>query len=532
MEKAYPIDIKGIRSIGIKEWLNNYYVPVSSSEFNDISKSATSIYTSTLNKFNSSGIFYHLGIANYKLPDRISQNLLNLLRLRRLREKGYMYIVGSKKESINDVINQYEFNLLPKHTNPKTILDKLTRKERVKNVIRSIRYNLKAESINKCFIKNINNPIFFVGDRSQKEVVGYCREENIYPIHISPLLFGKNIYSKSDINPYMSDIHDFCSVFMDLMKKQFEVLTTSHCKSLKDEIEELFTYSLIFFIHNVKFLSKLNNATLLVTGLGNSIHRLFSVAWRYSGGKVIGFTHGNSFYRNYFIGNYIYLSLVDQYVTASAESAKSMQDASKDFTVNIERGEAIYTKQNHYRALFGELQKLPHDKKINKVMLVGFPMASFYYKYIPAGYAYAHLELEIQLLRLLKSAGYQTIYKPHPFTANDTTSLLNEYADEIQNGSFEDVYHLANCILFGEFMSTTFGFAMLTNKPMVLVNVEGHIISKEAFELLKKRCCVVSAEEIEGVISFNDNELLNAVELSLSNINYDIIHKFAFSSYG
>ena len=71
MEKVYPINIKGIRSNGIKEWLNNYYVPVSSSEFNDISKSASSIYMSTLSKFNRSGILYHLGIANYKLPNRI-----------------------------------------------------------------------------------------------------------------------------------------------------------------------------------------------------------------------------------------------------------------------------------------------------------------------------------------------------------------------------------------------------------------------------------------------------------------------------
>ncbi len=530
MEKVYPINIKGIRSIGIKEWLNNYYVPVSSSEFNDISKSASSIYMSTLSKFNRSGILYHLGIANYKLPNRISQDLLNILRLLRLREKGYIHIVGSKKESVNDAIDQYEFNLLPKHTNPKTTIDKLTRKERLKNIIRTIRYNLKVESISKDFFKNINKPIFLIGDRCQREVVRYCREENICPVHISPLLFGKNIYSKSDLIPYLSDIHDFCSVLVDLMKKQFEVLTTSYCESLKDKIEELFTYSLIFFIQNIKFLSKLKNATLLAASLGSDTHRIFCMAWRYSGGKVIGFTHGNSFYRNCYVGNDIFLSLVDQYVTASEESAKSMQESSKDFTGNIERGEAIYIKQNQYHPLFEELQRFPQVKKIEKIMLIGFPMVDFYYRYLPAGYAYAHLFLEIQLLLLLRSAGYQTIYKPHPYTANDTASFFNEYADEITKQPFEDVYHIADCLLFGDLATTTFGFAMLTNKPMVLVSVEEHIISTEAFVLLKKRCCVVNAKEMEGVISFNNKELLNAVELSLSNINYEIAYKYAFNS--
>ena len=106
MEKVYPIDIKGIRSIGIKKWLNNYYVPVSSSEFTDISKNAILIYTSTLNKFDSNGVLYHLGMANYKLPSLISQNLLSILQLLRLREKGYLHVLGSKIENINDAINQ------------------------------------------------------------------------------------------------------------------------------------------------------------------------------------------------------------------------------------------------------------------------------------------------------------------------------------------------------------------------------------------------------------------------------------------
>jgi hypothetical protein len=299
---------------------------------------------------------------------------------------------------------------------------------------------------------------------------------------------------------------------------------------LKKEIEGLFVYSLIFFIQNIKFLPKLKNATLLATGLGIDIHRLFCMAWRHSGGKVIGFTHGNSFYRNCFIGNDMLLSLVDQFVTTSEEGAKSIKESSKDSTVNIERGEAIYIKQNQYHTLFEELQRLPQVKKIKKVMLIGFPMVNFYYKDLPAGYAYAHLLLEIQLLWLLKSAGYQTIYKPHPHTANDTSSLFNEYADEITNQPFEDVYHIADCLLFGEFTTTTFGFAMLTNKPMVLVNIDEHIISTEAFVHLKKRCCVVKAKEMEGVISFNDKELMNAVALSLSNINYEIVYKYAFNS--
>ena len=36
MEKVYPIDIAGIKNIGVEEWLENYYVPVTGKEYNNI----------------------------------------------------------------------------------------------------------------------------------------------------------------------------------------------------------------------------------------------------------------------------------------------------------------------------------------------------------------------------------------------------------------------------------------------------------------------------------------------------------------
>ena len=75
---------------------------------------------------------------------------------------------------------------------------------------------------------------------------------------------------------------------------------------------------------------------------------------------------------------------------------------------------------------------------------------------------------------------------------------------------------------------SAFGYSMLTNKPLVLVNAGDHILQPEAFEMLKKRCCVVHAEERGGVITFDDRDLKIAIESSLNNISYDIIYKYAF----
>jgi hypothetical protein len=39
---------------------------------------------------------------------------------------------------------------------------------------------------------------------------------------------------------------------------------------------------------------------------------------------------------------------------------------------------------------------------------------------------------------------------------------------------------------------------------------------------------VVKAEVIDGKIVFNEQDVLNAVQESINNINYDILYEFAF----
>ncbi len=83
-------------------------------------------------------------------------------------------------------------------------------------------------------------------------------------------------------------------------------------------------------------------------------------------------------------------------------------------------------------------------------------------------------------------------------------------------------------IVFGSFTTSTFGYALLTNKPIVLFNVAGNYWYPKAFELVKKRCTVVEAESVDGRIVFDEKEVLHAVQESINNINYDVLYEFAF----
>ena len=143
-------------------------------------------------------------------------------------------------------------------------------------------------------------------------------------------------------------------------------------------------------------------------------------------------------------------------------------------------------------------------------------------------HTFSFLYNDIQLIKILKKAGYNTIYKPHPDTMHETHDFFEMYADDVLTEKLEDVYKNADCMVFSSPYSTAFGFSMLSNKPIVLINVEGYLWYPRAFELIKKRCSVVEAEAIDGRIQFDGNEVLSAVEASIKNINYDILHEFAF----
>ena len=90
MKKIYPIDIFGVKNIGIEEWMANYYAPVTGKEYQIIYENIFHAYTSTLKKYDDE-IVYWFAVSNIKLTLFISRYVFDLLRLSRLKEAGYEF---------------------------------------------------------------------------------------------------------------------------------------------------------------------------------------------------------------------------------------------------------------------------------------------------------------------------------------------------------------------------------------------------------------------------------------------------------
>ena len=161
-------------------------------------------------------------------------------------------------------------------------------------------------------------------------------------------------------------------------------------------------------------------------------------------------------------------------------------------------------------------------------MLIGNFLVDRYQGISNHYHAFVKLRLDLTIIKLLKTAGYYVIYKARPDFLNEIEGVFEAYVDEISKVRFEDVYDQADCIIFERSKTSAFGFALLTNRPIVLLNIKGTPWYPRAFELLKKRCNIVEADYRDDRVVFDENELFDAIETSPDNIEYDILHEFAF----
>ena len=520
--KIYPISLSGIEKIGIEKFLKNYYIPVTAIEYQDIYKKVHSSYIENINQHKDEFVYW-IAIANIKIIRRVSNYILEILQLQRLTKKGYEYIINEEKRKITDYIREGNYSSLSNINLTGKHMSRLRFQERVENILRTLKYNTHLISN----ISKAPNMSFFIGYRAQQEVVGFCDENKINTIHLHPMLFTKNdCIGRYDDKTRI--LLEFVNKFLVQVSSDFPVMNDLTLKLLIKEVEECFLWSLLFFRHNLRIFSTLKYKSLFATGLGYEPHRLFCSSWRYAGGEVTGFVHGNAFcncYNSLYIDD---LSLVDKYITGSIGQEEILNDVVMKFSQGLKMPKISHQRNNNYIEVFKKHQAGNVVHKVSKVMIVGFPVVDSMYFDIPDGNSLSHIQVELRLMRLLKEAGYYVQYNSHPVTSSSINNYFTRFADEVIIDKFEDSYIKADCFLFSNHTTTTFGFSLLTNKPMVLLNSKGTLWYPRAFELIKKRCSVVDAKPVDGKIVFDEQDVLDAVQESINNINYDILYEFAF----
>jgi hypothetical protein len=162
-------------------------------------------------------------------------------------------------------------------------------------------------------------------------------------------------------------------------------------------------------------------------------------------------------------------------------------------------------------------------------MIIGYPMEITRYQYSAADFFYFQLDLEIRLAKLLKDQGYRVIYKAHPDNVDRIEGVFDNIVDEILVDPFEKTYQSADVFLFGCMTSTTFGYAVNTNKPIYLLDIEGQYWNKGVHKLLQKRCTMVTSFfDKSNRIIFDEDYIIDKLKKKQFQPNYEYVEKLMF----
>jgi len=236
---------------------------------------------------------------------------------------------------------------------------------------------------------------------------------------------------------------------------------------------------------------------LLVSQAMNTNYRIIASAFKNLGGQSIAFDHGYVPHNKNTIAYHFQPLCYNKLITCGLKSSLSLEENLKkseyDVFLNNLKIENIRDKQLYNNFLSCKNKKLPN--KISKVMIMGFPMNNIRYAGGDRGmYFYYRIFLEIDLINYVKSLGYNVLYKIHPDRISGTIDIIKSLDVEIIKDKFEKIWKRADIFIFPHTSSTTFGYALTTNRKIILLNSENAYWNKKNYSDLKKRCSIIDMQ--------------------------------------
>jgi len=267
---------------------------------------------------------------------------------------------------------------------------------------------------------------------------------------------------------------------------------------------------------------------LLLSETGNPWHRLISAAVRRQGGQVVGFQHGNE------MGVHLNpmsciaeFGVCDRFVVATATSARWLDALYRASPLARWRPVAFEALPDpQHRSTFAAGRGVALPERIRTVMLMGYPPNWIRYPYFPACYATMRLDLEVRLAKALGEAGVRVIYKAHPQYAEKTAPLFAGLVDRVVGEPLEGTWRQADAFVFAFTGSTTFGFALCTNRPVIVINPAEEAWQPEALALLARRCRLVpAAVDAQNRVQFDAAALRGALAAPVEEPEYAFVEQ-------
>jgi hypothetical protein len=241
--------------------------------------------------------------------------------------------------------------------------------------------------------------------------------------------------------------------------------------------------------------------------------RALSLAARRNGGSVTGFMHGEPLVYEWDKLAWLEFPFDDRFYTYTESIARELRDTSGRFAAPNGRTPEICGQGTRRFSNISVGREVKGARENRRVMIV--PNCFTLSDILSQASSFPEImqfQIENTLVGHLQQAGFEVLYKKHPdgtlrgqrFTLFPNVEVVYE--------RFEEVMQLADSFLFYHTRTSTFGPALCTDKPIVIIDGGWEKINLNMLALLKKRCSFVKATVSEqNQVVINPSELKDAL---------------------
>ena len=522
--KPFPVDVFEVRKLGIEEWQKEFFWPVNDSEFFSLMDRISDAFRGQMDAVPS--FLQDLLIANSGLIHQYASFLHARMVVERLRVAGYDILFSDRSVNYWEIME----NRFKRGSSPARIhwSERLKGKgtQALKFVLRN---DLGVKALGRFLVEGHKTVSLGSFSSLKRE---YCNKRNLLVAHRSSLDYfdhsGDECFDKSEtrsIEMFTRNMLDRLREISEAEGLEFNELSTLFLEHLTRRQISL-SLSLYKAVSNRQ---RHKADTLLLSEVAKTHNKTICLAVRRKfGTRVVGFEHGNTFgtlVTKYF--GITELAHCDEYMVATSGSLPYFRTKQQASSFAFGRDTIMSSVDtNYYYTLWERNRSSDLPRRIQRIMVVGFPMNQIRYAEIPGHLSLMHLDLELRITRFLKQIGVEVVYKAHPDRYEEVKGFFDNVVDEVSSEPFERVYKRCDGYLFAHTDSSTFGIALCTNKPIIVMDIEGKKWNEAAYSLLAKRCLLVPARVDErNRIVFSEQELEAYLRAPIEKPDEDFVNQ-------
>ena len=501
MNKFIFADSLAIKNQGIKSLKSSEKWPVAEEEFQEFSRYIFRKYEELMFKLDDN--LFDIALIDYKFPTTLLQ-IFHYNYMKNYAHKNNIDILsGGNSQSYlhpdwDEISKQYSL-FKPPHNK----LIRITRR-----IIKNTVFNGHL-GIHKV-IRNLFSSSNFISVGSNSGLKrDYVSKNSIYSDH-------QDVY---DILNFRTDKKELVSRYhqeiMDSLISPYLKILKSHQSMFLDginisDIESCWSNRLKDMIPAyINILDSNNKNKFLVTDVASIMHRILVVGYQRIGCQVLGFHHGGDFAAT--ILNQMHKSAMSHCKNIVVPTNGIANQYKKKYScLKLEmRTGTRYYPVNSSKSLYNDKIMTKSKRKIKTVMLIGFPMNCQKKTDERGLFFLPKVHIEYDVSTMLKKWGVSVLYKAHPDRKDEVSGIFTDVVDEVVCDPFESSWERADAFIFTHTSTTTFSFALATDRKVILIDVDTNLVDKELREKLSKRvdCVPATIDSNDTMIQFDEKKL-------------------------